>query len=219
VSVIPSGVRVAETLNRRSLSRSGLADLPVAVAASYTFPAAWSPDVGAGLTVTLPTGSASCGLGSGLTSVGVNAGVGVAPIDPVHLSVDASRSLTGGIAQSVLTAPHATWVGSAASLALSNRWTATLSVGADLGHGDSTRLLGREVGGGVSYALAGPLVLTLDASHGVTAAPPKWVLSIGLGTAFAGTSPVIPMAPLRRLRTTFVGGKPKTTTVTASGCP
>lgn len=40
---------------------------------------------------------------------------------------------------------------------------------------------------------------------GATRGSPPWALSLGVGTAFAGTSPVLPTAPARRLQTTFGG--------------
>ncbi|PYO99516.1 MAG: hypothetical protein DMD60_01575 [Gemmatimonadetes bacterium] len=205
LSLSPSGVRVSQTLSGRSTARSGLADLPVSVAAVYTLPAGGSANLGAGVTVVLPTGSASCGLGSGVASLAANAGLSFAPLGSLRLSLDASRSLTGGVAQSALTAPGATWVSGAGSMALSGRWSASLSYGADLGTPDSGRALSRELGGGVSYTLASALALTVDASHGLTRGSPRWVLSLGVGTAFAGTSPVLPTAPVRRLQTTFRG--------------
>jgi outer membrane putative beta-barrel porin/alpha-amylase len=217
LSVVPSGVRVSRTLNGQSTSRSGLADLPVSAAALYTLPGGGSPSLGVEATVVLPTGNASCGLGSGVTSLAVNGGLGVTPLESVRLSLDASRSLTGGVAQSALTAPRATWVSSTGSVELSSRWSATLSYGADVGTPDSGRALSRELGGGVSYTLASALALTVDASHGLTPGSPRWVLSLGVGTAFAGTSPVLPTAPARRLQTTF-GGTARTSGSTGTTC-
>jgi hypothetical protein len=215
LAVIPSGVRISQapTAGGRSVSRSGLTDLPVSAAAAYTFPTGLSPSLGAGVTVTLPTGNGLCGLGTGVTSVGVNAEVGIAPLDPLRLAIDASRSLTGSVSQSALIPAQATWVSSDASVTLSDRWTANLSYGTAFGVADS--LLTRELGGGLSYAIAAPLALTFDASHGLTRGSPRWVFSIGFGSAFTGVSPVTPTAPLRRLRTTFVGGRTVTTVTTA----
>src|SRR5438045_875723 len=42
--------------------------------------------------------------------------------------------------------------------------------------------------------------------HGLTAASPRWILSVGVGTAFGGSSPVTPTTPLRRLKSTFNSG-------------
>lgn len=214
-SVFPSGVRISETpaAGGRSVSRSGLTDIPVSASAAYTFPTGWSPSLGAGVTVTLPTGNALCGLGTGVTSVGVNAGIGIEPLDPLRLSIDASRSLTGNVSQSALIPAQSTWVSGDASVTLSDRWTTHVSYGTTFGVADS--MAARELGGGLSYTIAAPLALTFDASHGLTHGSPRWVFSIGFGSAFTGISPVTPTAPLRRLRTTFVGGRTVTTTTTA----
>src|SRR5207244_3064036 len=48
--------------------------------------------------------------------------------------------------------------------------------------------------------------LTIDRSPGLTAASPRWILSVGVGTAFGGSSPVTPTTPLRRLKSTFNSG-------------
>jgi hypothetical protein len=215
LSVFPSGVRISESpaAGGRSVSRSGLTDLPVSASATYTFPTGWAPNLGAGVTVTLPTGNSLCGLGTGVTSVGINAGIGIAPVDPLRLSIDASRSLTGNVSQSALIPAQATWLSSSASVTLSDRWAANLSYGTTLGVSDS--LAARQLGGGLSYTLVAPIALTLDTSHGLTQGSPRWVVAIGFGSAFTGVSPVTPTAPLRRLRTTFVGGRTVTTTTTA----
>ena len=80
------------------------------------------------------------------------------------------------------------------------------SVGVDVGTADSTQALSRVIGVGVRHTLAAPLTVTVDGSHGLTTASPRWVLSVGLGTAFAGASPVTPTTPLRRIRSTFSTG-------------
>ncbi len=62
------------------------------------------------------------------------------------------------------------------------------------------------LGGGVTRRLGGRLALTMDGSVGLTAGSPKWVVSLGIGTVYAGTSPVALSAPLKRLRSDFTGG-------------
>src|SRR5437870_5568183 len=62
------------------------------------------------------------------------------------------------------------------------------------------------VGAGAAYAIAGPLMLVIDGGHGLTSSSPRWVLSLGLGTAFASTSLVSPASPLGRQQTSFGGG-------------
>ncbi len=203
--VIPAVLHVSDSTSRGTVSSSGLGDLPVVAAVSRTFPTAWSPTLGAALVAVLPTGNASCGLGNGQTAAGMDVGVGVSP-GRARLSADASRSVSGVSAQSSLNAPKATTLRFEGGYDVSPRWTWMASVGVDVGTADSTQALSRAIGLGVRHALAGPLMLAVDGSHGLTAASPQWVLSVSLGTAFAGASPVTPTTPLRRIKTTFSTG-------------
>jgi hypothetical protein len=201
----PAVLHVSEDTGRATISSSGLGDLPVVAAVSHAFPTPWSPTLGAALVAVLPTGNASCGLGNGTTAAGMDLGVGLSP-GRAHLSADASRSLSGVSAQSSLTAPKATTLRIEAGYDVAPRWTWTASVGVDVGTTDSTQALSRVIGAGVRHTLASSLMLTVDGSHGLTSASPQWVLAVGLGTAFAGSSPVTPTTPLRRIRSTFSTG-------------
>jgi hypothetical protein len=104
-----------------------------------------------------------------------------------------------------LSAPRATSLLLGGGYDVAPDWRADLSLGIDVGQADSTQALSRVVGGGVSHRL-GSMALTLDGSVGLTSGSPKWVLSLGLGSVFAGTSPVGLSAPLRRLKSGFTGG-------------
>ena len=169
--------------------------LSLVAGATATLPAPWTPTLAGALIVSLPTGNAACGFGSGETTLGIDAGVGVAPTASLRFSADASRALSG------LTAPSFLRLEGAADVA--PRWTLGVGVGAEVGTGDS---LARTVGGGITRALAGAMALTVNASHGFTAASPRWVVSLGLGTVYTGISPVAPTSPLRRLQGSFAGG-------------
>jgi len=201
---IPAVLHLSDNVSGRPVSSSGLGDLPLVVAASYASPTPGSPTVGAALVAVLPTGDAACGLGSGQTAAGLDLGVGVSP-GRGHLAVDASRSISGASAQSSLDAPKATALHLEAGYDVAPRWTWTASVGVDLGS-DSTQALSRVIGAGVRHTLAHSLMVTIDGSHGLTAASPQWILSVGVGTAFGGSSPVTPTTPLRRLKSTFNSG-------------
>ena len=205
LSVTPSYVHVTDIVSGRAVSSSGIGDLPFSAAATHAFPSAGAPTIAAALTVVLPTGNSACGLGSGTTSTGLDIGLGASPDPRLHLSVDASRSLSSASSQSTLSAPRATSFLLGGGYDVAPTWRADLSLGIDVGQVDSTQALSRVIGGGVSHRL-GSLALTLDASAGLTAGSPKWVLSLGLGSVFAGTSPVGPSAPLRRLKSGFTGG-------------
>jgi len=206
LSAMPSLVHVSDVVSGRSVASSGAGDLPVSAAAFHGFASPGSAVIAAALTLVLPVGNAACGLGSGNTSLGLDVGAGVSPSRRLHLSSDASRSLSGLSAQSALSAPHATAVRADAGYDISSRWRASASLGADVGAVDSTQGLSRVLGAGAGYRLSAPVTLTLDGSIGLAAASPKWALSIGIGSAFAGTSPVSLSSPLRRLKTTFAGG-------------
>ncbi|HYL21303.1 MAG TPA: transporter [Gemmatimonadales bacterium] len=201
---MPGVLHVSSTVSGRTVSSSGLGDTPLVAAASYTAPGPGSPTVAAALLAVLPTGNASCGLGMGQTTAGVDVGAGLSP-GKAHLSADASHSVSGISSQSVLNAPKATTLRFEAGYDVAPRWTWTASVGVDVGTSDSTQALSRVIGLGVSHTLRGALLLNVDGSRGLTTASPQWVLSVGLGTAFGGSSPVTPTTPLRRLRTTFSG--------------
>src|SRR3989441_1078060 len=206
LSVIPSYLHVTDSVNGRAASSSGIGDLPFSAAATHAFPSAGAPTIAAALTIVLPTGNSACGLGSGTTSTGLDIGLGASPDPKLHLSVDASRSLSSASSQSTLSAPRATSLLLGGGYDVAPTWRADLSLGIDVGQVDSTQALSRVVGGGVSHRLGGSLALTLDASAGLTAGSPKWVLSLGLGSVFSGTSPVGLSAPLRRLKSSFTGG-------------
>ena len=206
LSATPSFVHVSDIVSGRSVSSNGMGDLPLSADASHSFATAGSPVLATALTVVFPTGNAACGLGSGETSFGLDLGAGVSPSPRLHLSADASRSISGLSAQSGLSAPHATSLRGEASYDVAPSWTTSVSLGADVGQSDSTQALSRTLGAGITHALAGTLTLTVDAGVGLSAASPKWALSVGIGRVFAGTSPVSLASPSRRLKSTFVGG-------------
>lgn len=206
LSVVPSYVHVSDTAKGSTASSSGIGDLPFSAAATHAFASAGAPTIAAALTVVFPTGNAACGLGNGVTSEGLDIGVGASPSPKLHVSADASRSLSNASSQSTLSAPRATSLLVGGGYDVSPVWRADVSLGFDVGQVDSTQALSRVVGGGVSHRVGGSMALTLDGSVGLTSGSPKWVLSIGLGSVFAGTSPVGLSAPLRRLKSGFTGG-------------
>src|SRR5260370_25298011 len=92
---IPAVLHVSSTASGRTVSSSGLGDLPLSAAATYTSPGPASPTVRVSLLVQLPTGHAACRLGSGQTDAGVDVGAGVSP-GLAHFWGDASRSISVG---------------------------------------------------------------------------------------------------------------------------
>jgi hypothetical protein len=183
---------------------SGFGDLPLAISASSESGAPLHPELGTSVIMTLPTGNAACGLGSGATSVGAQLAAGIAPSDAVHLSAEASRSFSGGIALSALSQPGATWLDFDGDVDVAPRWTMSLSAGSDVG-GTKSGTTDREVGGGVSYAL-GSLNLSLDVTHGVGGLAPHWGVALSLGTSSSGISSLNSLTPLGRQHQSIVSG-------------
>jgi hypothetical protein len=206
LSTVPSFVHVSDVVRGTAVSSSGMGDLPLSAAATHSFPGPGGPTIAAALTIVLPTGNAACGLGTGTTSTGLDIGVGASPDPKLHLSADASRSLSNASSQSTLSAPRATSLLLGGGYDVAPDWRADLSLGIDVGQSDSTQALSRVAGGGLTHRLGGSMALTLDGSVGLTAGSPKWVLSVGFGSSFAGTSPVGLSAPLHRLKSSFTSG-------------
>ena len=206
LSALPALVHASDHVSGRAVSSSGPGDLPLVAGAATAFPAAWAPSVGAALIVTLPVGDAACGLGAGETAVGANVAAGLSPTDRLHVWAGASRNVSGLATQSTLSAPRSTALRVDAGYDLAKRWRASASFAADVGQADSNQALSRMIGAGVVYAIAGPLTLVIDGSHGLTSSSPRWVLSLGVGTAFASTSLVSPTSPLERQQTSFASG-------------
>ena len=206
LSTLPSFIHLSDMVKGAAVSSNGLGDLPLSAAVTRAFPAAGAPTIAAALTIVFPTGNAACGLGNGVTSAGLDIGFGASPNAKLHVSADASRSLSHASSQSTLSAPRATSLLLGGGYEVAPSWRADLSLGIDVGQVDSTQALSRVLGGGVSHRLGSSVALTLDASAGLTAGSPKWVISLGLGSVFAGTSPVGLSGPLRRLKSGFTGG-------------
>jgi hypothetical protein len=207
---------------------TGFGDLPLGVEVSKELAAPSSPEIAAAVILTLPTGNAACGLGSGVGHVGLDLGAGLSPSEAVHLSVAASRSLSGVVTQSSFDPPGATWLSLDGDIDLTPRWTLSLSWGGDLGGMDSSAAP-RELGAGARYSLGGPLTMAVDVTHGVAGDAPRWGVALSIGTASSGLSVLNPTSPLQRQRQVFVaGGSPKGgrhggsgggTTTTITTCP
>ena len=200
-------VGAAPTLVRSSIgtaTASGFGDLPVAISASSESGPPLHPELGASVIMTLPTGKAACGLGSGATSVGAQLAAGIAPSEAVHLSAEATRSFSGGITLSALNQPGATWLDFDGDVDVAPRWTVSLSAGSDVG-GTQSGSTDREVGGGVSYAL-GSLDLSVDVTHGVGGLAPHWGVAVSLGTSSSGISSLNSLTPLGRQHQAIVSG-------------
>lgn len=202
LSTEPSLVRATDTTG--TSAQSGFADLPVAVGVSHAFEnAAWHPSLGLSGIVSLPTGDSATGLGTGKTELAADAAVGVAPRDGLDLRLGAWRGLTSGSGGG--TGLTGTSLEGEAGYDVGEHASVNVLYGAELGRSDSTYAPGKSLGGGLTYALRGPLTMTVEGVHTLSGDGPRWGMSIGVGTAFAGISPVGATSPLSRMRGAFAG--------------
>jgi hypothetical protein len=188
----------APGFGRTSLGRAsstGFTDLPISAGASHALgDLPWSPSIAGALYTTVSMGDSASALGVGRTVFGASAALSAWATDQLNLTAGASHpfNANGGNGSIDLEAAYSLGVP-----------TATLGFSSEVGRADSAATLARSIAGGVAFAVDGPLTLTIDGSHGLTAGAPSWTLSVGLGTAFAGISPLNPSSPLRRLKKVF----------------
>src|SRR5262249_20712444 len=186
----------------------GLTDLPISAGASHALgDIPWSPSIAGSLYSIVSMGDSTSALGVGRTVFGASAALTAWATDQLNLTAGASRpfNANGGNGSIGLEAAYSLGVP-----------TATLGFSSEVGRADSAATLARSIAGGLAFAVDGPLTLTIDGSHGLTAGAPSWTFSVGLGTAFAGVSPLNPSSPLRRLKKVF-GSKLTATSGYAKG--
>ena len=175
-------------------SSTGLTEIPLSAGASYNLnDVPWSPALSASLEASM-LGDSALALGTGRHSYDAEATLSGSPVDRLNLLVAWSHPLTASSGNPSLRVESAWSLG---------RATATLGMTSELGRPDSAAGLSRSIAGGVALSLVGPLTLTTDASHGVAGSAPAWTFSVGLGSAFAGVSPLNPTSALKRLKQTF----------------
>jgi hypothetical protein len=185
-----------------AVSNSGLTDIPFSAAAVHGFEdVTWSPSIAGAFSATVSPGDSTSVLGLGRSAVEGSAAFTVSPTDRVDVSVDAAHPLLANSGNGSFSLESSMSFG---------RTTGSLGMSAEVGTPDSAAVLSRALGAGLAYSLSGPLTLTVDASRGLTSSAPTWALSVGLGTAFAGISPLSPTSALKRLRGTL-GSKTRAT--------
>jgi len=165
-----------------TLSSQGLTDMPLAAAAQYsatTIP--WSPALTGFLSTVLSTGQSGSTLGVGRTSLAAGAGLSVSPVSHTYLSADASRPVTSGTGNGSADV----WISRSLG-----RITPSVGYSGEIGSADSAATLARSIAGGVAFSIAYPITLAIDGSHGLSSGAPKWAVSLSLGTAFSGISPM-----------------------------
>jgi hypothetical protein len=185
-------------------SSTGLTDLPFGGTVSHSFSdAPLSPEAAAGLEVTLPVGNAAQGLGSGQTGFAGDFGLGVSPTDNLSLDLNVWHPFVGAGINSMLDASAATSIGIEAGYDWTERFSTSVGFNGDVGRADSGSTLPQSIAAGFVLRFAKPLALTVDAAHGVTTGAPRWLVSVGVGTAFSGLDPLGANSLLARLRHAF----------------
>jgi len=172
-------------------SSSGLTDLPLSAGVSDAFSdLPWSPSIAGLLYTTVSIGDTTSAVSVGRTVFGAAAAVSGWATDQLNLTAGASHPFNAGAGNGSINLEVAYSLGVP---------TATLGVSSEIGRADSAATLARSIAGGLAFAVDGPLTLSIDGSRGLTSGAPSWTFSVGLGTAFAGISPLNPSSPLRRL--------------------
>jgi hypothetical protein len=196
---------------RTSLGRgssNGLTDLPLSAGASHGVGGLpWSPSIFASIYTALSFADTAGSLGTGRTALGASTSISAWVTKQLNLAIGASRPLSADAGNGSLDLETAYSLGKA---------TPNLGLTSEVGRVDSNATLARSIAAGVAFALAGPLTLTVDGSRGLTAGAPSWTLSAGIGTAFAGVSPLNPSSSLRRL-TKVLGSRVSSTSGYAKG--
>jgi hypothetical protein len=194
-------VTVPSTTRSGSISSTGPTDLPLGIAASHELPnTPLSPTLGAGLELTLPTGNSSTGLGSGQTGLAGELGAGISPTDNLSLDLNLWHPFAGDGANAALDAPRATSIDLEAGYDWSDHLTTSVGYSTDVGPADSGAVLPQSIAAGFVVAFAKPLALTVNGAKGLTSGAPRWVISVGIGTAFSGINPVGPNSLFGRLK-------------------
>ena len=186
---------------------SGLTDVPVSAGAWHQFDATWSPSLSASLYSSHALSSASSGVGIGRSIVGAAASVGAWATDNLRLNFGFAHPLSANSGNGSVSFESSYTMGDVRP---------SLGFSSEVGTADSGAVLSRSVSAGVAYTIHGPLTLTVDGSHGLSDGAPTWSLSAGIGTAFAGVSPVTLSSPLRRIRSVF-GARSQSTNGYGSG--
>jgi len=203
LSATPSADRVTvpSTTGKGSVSSIGPTDLPLGIAAEHEIPhVPLSPTLGAGVELSLPTGNSSVGLGSGQVGVAGELGAGISPTDNLSLDLNLWHPFAGDGINGTLDAPRATSIDLEAGYDWTDRLTTSVGYSTDVGPADSGAVLPQSIAAGFVVAFAKPLALTVNGARGITSGAPRWVISVGVGTAFSGINPVGPNSLFGRLK-------------------
>jgi hypothetical protein len=187
-----------------SQSQFGLADLPVYAAVVHSGRSSARPTLAVTGSASLPTGDDSRGLGRGLSLVSAELALAADPAPGLTMRGGAARLLrVGGEAPRGMVTT--TLFG---DVVFGSRSLTSLALG---GYGElaGEAPAGYETARGLTATLArtlrGGATLMLGAGRTVAGSGPDWTISLGIGTAFGGVSPVGATAPV-----VSGGGLPRT---------
>jgi hypothetical protein len=195
LGAIPTLLRVSG--DQDSNAHTGLTDLPVFAGVVHNFTAPWHPAIGLAGVASLPTGNASQGLGRGESLISAEGTVSVLPLPILAVRAGASRLLRTG--DSV---PHGisttTVFGDAVFLATA-RTNVSLGYALEL-RGDAPAAYdpARAINATVVHTFLGRTALSFSAGRTLSGVGPQWSFALGLGTAFAGLSPIGATSPSAR---------------------
>ena len=201
VAVNPSYAIATNTRRTATVGRFNLSSVPVELDGSHEFASVLHPELGLSLGAEFPVSmAADSGTTSHRPSYSAGLGLGITPIPHVHLNGDANRDLDPSAARELFSAGSATSVSGGVSIDAGSRLTMGVGFSGDVGTAAPGDTLARSIGGNAALALAGPFTLTFDGSHGLQGDTPRWTISVGVGTAFAGVATIGPASALSRMR-------------------
>lgn len=185
-------------------SLSGMTDMPIDVSFDHAVPGPRPLSFGAAFGVSLPVGDTATGFGSGKAGYSISAGVGGSPTDKLSLHFGAGRPLSDFSFQSTLGGSSSTWGDAEASYQLTDRLGVTAGYDGDVTSADSLGAA-RALAGGLSFAVSGPMTLSLTGSQRISGPAAKWSVALGIGTDFAWVGTVASTSALQRA-TSALGG-------------
>lgn len=189
-----------------TVTQTGLADVPVELAAEHELSIPLSPSLGLALTTTVPVGDTATGLGAGRTGFAGSAFAGLAPASWFSLHGGAGRSLTAFSVQGALNGSASGWGYAGATLGLPAGFSLGADYDGDIGPADSA--LGRSTSVAVGVgAPAGPLgSLSLAVVRGLTGPTPTWGIALRVGVDYAGLATAGARSPSQEVVQAFGGG-------------
>ena len=197
LALTPSFTRVVQPTSLGGGSRSGLSDLPVELAYDHELHMPMSLTLGGSLVATIPVGDTTSGLGSGRAGSTFSLGLGLEPVDNLSLHLGAGRPLSDYSTDGALGGSSSAWGDAEASYQVNDRVNASLGVDADFS-ADSGLAPARTLVAGMSFAVRGPLTLTVNGGRGVSGDAARWSVSLGLGTDFAAIGSLGSTSVVRR---------------------